>query len=182
MIVEILLISVSLAMDAFAVSIGKGLCTHKKTLKTALVCGLWFGLFQTIMPLLGYCLGTSISQFIEKCSGPVALALLTIVGANMIREALSKKEEEALSCSLDSREMFMLAIATSIDALIVGVSYAALNVNILLASIVIGVITFIICFTGAFIGNRIGTKWEKPSAIVGGIILILIGIKACFFG
>lgn len=181
MIVEILLISVSLAMDAFAVSIGKGLTTHKNTLKVALVCGVWFGAFQAIMPVVGFAFGSTVSAFIQQFSGPIALMLLAFVGINMIREAVSNKDEEVTN-SLDAKEMFMLSIATSIDALVVGISYVALQVNIIIASAIIGVITFIICFAGALIGNRIGSKWEIPSAIAGGIVLIIIGLKVCLVG
>ena len=181
MIVELLLISVSLAMDAFAVSIGKGLSTRKNTLKVALLCGVWFGAFQTIMPLIGYALGSAVSEIISQYSGVVALILLAIVGANMIREAV-KNDDEEVSSSLDAKEMLVLAIATSIDALVVGVSYVAMGANIVVASIIIGVVTFVICFFGAFLGNKIGTAFEKPAAIAGGIVLILIGLKICFFG
>jgi manganese efflux pump family protein len=181
MVIELLLISVSLAMDAFAVSIGKGLSTRENTLKIAISCGIWFGLFQTIMPIIGFIIGSAISSIILEYSGIVALVLLALVGANMIREAL-KNEDEDISNSIDPKEMFVLAIATSIDALVVGVSYVAIGANILLASIIIGVVTFLICFFGAFLGNKIGTKFEKPAAIAGGIILILIGLKIFFIG
>ena len=179
MIIELLLISVSLAMDAFAVSIGKGLSTRKNTLKVALLCGIWFGAFQTLMPLIGYALGSAVSDIISRYSGIVALVLLAIVGANMIREAVFSGDEE-VSSSIDAKEMLVLAVATSIDALVVGVSYVAMGANIVMASVIIGVVTFVICFCGAFLGNKIGTKFEKPAAIAGGIILILIGIKICF--
>ncbi len=181
MIIEILLISVSLAMDAFAVSIGKGLTTKKNTLKIALLCGVWFGAFQTLMPLVGYALGSAVSEIISQYSGIVALVLLTIVGANMIREAVTSSDEE-VSSSVDPKEMFVLAIATSIDALVVGVSYVAMGANIVVASVIIGVVTFLICFFGAFLGNKIGTAFEKPAAIAGGVVLILIGLKICFLG
>lgn len=157
MIVELLLISVSLAMDAFAVSIGKGLSTKKDTLKVALVCGIWFGVFQTLMPLVGYALGSAVSEIISQYSGIVALILLAIVGANMIREAVFSKEEEEVSSSIDAKEMFVLAVATSIDALVVGISYVAIGANIAVASVIIGIVTFAISFTGAFLGNIIGT-------------------------
>ena len=182
MTLEIILISISLAMDAFAVSIGKGLSTRKNTLKVAIACGLWFGAFQALMPLVGYALGSAVSGIIIQYSGIVALVLLALVGANMIREAAFSDDEEEVSSSLDVKEMFMLAIATSIDALVVGVSYVAIGANIVMASIIIGVITFVICFLGAFLGNKIGTAFEKPAAIAGGVVLILIGIKICFFG
>lgn len=182
MIIELLLISVSLAMDAFAVSIAKGLSTQKNTLKVALVCGLWFGAFQLLMPLLGYFLGSQISSVIHKYSGPIALLLLAIVGSNMIREATSKSDGKEMNSSVNPKEMLVLAIATSIDALVVGVSYVAMDVNITLASIIIGLITFAISFIGAFLGNKIGTKFEKPASIAGGIVLILIGVKICFLG
>ena len=182
MTLEIILISISLAMDAFAVSIGKGLSTHKNTLKIAITCGLWFGAFQALMPLVGYALGSAVSGIIIQYSGIVALVLLALVGANMIREAAFSDDEEEVSSSLDVKEMFMLAIATSIDALVVGVSYVAIGANIVMASIIIGIITFVFCFFGAFLGNKIGTAFEKPAAIAGGVVLILIGIKICFFG
>ena len=181
MVIELLLISVSLAMDAFAVSIGKGLSTRKDTIKVALLCGVWFGAFQTLMPLIGYALGSAVSEIISQYSGIVALVLLAVVGANMIREAVMSDDEE-VSSSIDAREMLVLAIATSIDALVVGVSYVAMGANIVVASVIIGVVTFIICFFGAFLGNKIGTAFEKPAAIAGGVVLILIGLKICFFG
>ena len=182
MVIELLLISISLAMDAFAVSIGKGLSTRKDTLKVALLCGVWFGAFQTLMPLIGYALGSAVSEIISQYSGIVALVLLAIVGANMIREAVTSDDDDEVSASIDAKEMFVLAIATSIDALVVGVSYVAMGANIVVASVIIGVVTFIICFFGAFLGNKIGTAFEKPAAIAGGVVLILIGLKICFFG
>lgn len=175
--VEILLIGIGLSMDAFSVSICKGLTTKKFSLKMAMICGLWFGGFQALMPLVGYFLGVQFENLIASFDHWIAFGLLALIGINMIREAVSKKEEENDSGALDARTMFLLAVATSIDALAVGVSFAALNENIWRAIVIIGLTTFFFSAVGVKIGNVFGSKYEKKAAISGGIILILIGLK-----
>ena len=175
--VEILLIGIGLSMDAFSVSICKGLTTKKFSLKMAMICGLWFGGFQALMPVIGYFLGVQFESLIASFDHWIAFGLLALIGINMIREAVSKKEEENDSGALDARTMFLLAIATSIDALAVGVSFAALNENIWRAIVIIGLTTFIFSAVGVKIGNVFGSKYEKEAAIAGGIILIIIGVK-----
>lgn len=173
---ELFVIAVGLSMDAFAVAICKGLSVGKMRPKHALICGLWFGVFQALMPLIGYSLGTTFGRFIESFDHWVAFALLVLIGGNMIREALSKDEEE-IDASFSPRAMFPLAIATSIDALAVGVTFALLDVHIVPAVSFIGCVTFVFSALGVKIGNIFGTKYKKPAEIVGGTVLILMGIK-----
>ena len=174
--VEILLIGIGLSMDAFSVSICKGLTTKGFSWKMALTCGLWFGFFQALMPVIGYFLGVQFQQYIEAYDHWIAFGLLFLIGANMIREALMGKEEES-SNLLDFRTMLLLAIATSIDALAVGVSFACIQVRLWSSVLIIGVTTFLFSILGVKIGNVFGSKFEKSAGIVGGIILILIGLK-----
>lgn len=175
--IELLLIAVGLSMDAFSVSICKGLTTKKFSWRMALICGLWFGLFQALMPIIGYFLGAQFQELIEAYDHWIAFGLLALIGANMIREALSKKEEESTNGALDVKTMFLLAIATSIDALAVGVSFACIQVELWSSVAVIGLTTFLFSVLGVKIGNMFGSKYEKSAGIVGGIILILIGLK-----
>ena len=179
---ELLLLAVGLSMDAFAVSICKGLCMKKQSsLKTGVVCGAWFGGFQALMPLIGFFLGTLFAKAIEAFDHWVAFALLAIIGFNMLKEAFEKEEEN--SCDVNGNDlafktMFVMAIATSIDALAVGISLAmAGNVNIVTAVLLIGVITFAMSAIGVQIGNAFGSRFEKKAQLAGGIILILLGIK-----
>lgn len=174
---ELLLIAVGLSMDAFSVSVCKGLTTRKFSLRMALTCGLWFGLFQALMPTVGYFLGAQFQEMIEAYDHWIAFGLLALIGANMIREALSKKEEESTNGALDFKTMFLLAIATSIDALAVGVSFACIQVTLWSSVLIIGLTTFIFSVLGVKIGNVFGSKYEKSAGILGGIILILIGLK-----
>ena len=174
--VEVLLIGIGLSMDAFSVSVCKGLTTKKFSWKMALTCGLWFGVFQALMPLIGYFLGSQFEEFITSVDHWIAFGLLFLIGANMIREALSKKEESSDS-SLDFKTMLLLAIATSIDALAVGISFACIQVKIWSSILIIGLTTFAFSVLGVKIGNVFGSKFEKSAGIVGGIILILIGLK-----
>ena len=177
-ILELLLIAIGLSMDAFSVSVCKGLTTKEFSWRMALVCGLWFGLFQALMPLIGYFLGAQFQEMIEAYVHWIAFGLLGLIGANMIREAVwGKKEEGENNGSLDFKTMFLLAIATSIDALAVGVSFACIQVRMWLSVIVIGLTTFVFSMLGVKIGNVFGSKFEKSAGIVGGIILILIGLK-----
>ncbi len=184
-LIELLVLSVALAMDAFAVSICKGLSCKNVKIKEALICGIWFGSFQAIMPLLGFLLGSGFAGIIERFSGWVAFLILVILGGNMIREAFEEDEDE--DPGLDFKTMFAAAIATSIDALAVGVTFVAIPVNVLAASVivntifgvcVIGIITLIVSGTGVYIGGIFGTKYKKRAVITGGVILILIGIKS----
>ena len=175
---ELLLIAVGLSMDAFSVSVCKGLTTKKFSWRMALVCGLWFGLFQALMPVVGFYLGSQFQGFIDNYAHWIAFGLLLLIGANMIREAVwGDDEKEEGSCALDFKTMLLLAVATSIDALAVGVSFACIQVNIWIAISIIGVVTFLFSMLGVKIGNMFGSKYEKSAGITGGIILILIGLK-----
>lgn len=175
-LVELIILSVGLAMDAFAVSICKGLAMKKMKWKNAIIIGLYFGIFQAIMPLIGYLLGVSFQSAITSIDHWVAFVLLVGIGANMIREAISKEKEEA-NDSIKIKDMLILAIATSIDALAIGITFAFLEVNITLAVSLIGIITFIISVIGVKIGNIFGDKYERKAELAGGIILIGLGIK-----
>lgn len=170
------MIAVGLSMDAFAVAICKGLALKKITVKNACIVGLWFGGFQGLMPLLGYLLGSSFTKYITAFDHWIAFGLLLLIGGNMIKEALSGDEEEA-DASLGIKEMFLLAIATSIDALAMGISFAFLQVNIVPAVSFIGIITFTLSALGVKIGSKFGMKYKSKAEIVGGITLILMGIK-----
>ena len=173
---EILLIGIGLAMDAFAVAVCKGLSMKKFDTKKALIIGLYFGIFQGGMPVLGYLLGTTFESFITRIDHWIAFVLLTTIGANMIREAFSN-ETNTNNDLVDFKTMLPLAIATSIDALAVGITFAFLKVNIIAASLTIGITTFIMSFLGSKIGNKFGTKYEKKAEFIGGLILIIIGLK-----
>ena len=170
------LTGISLAMDAFAVSICKGLKTKKLYIKNCLIIGIYFGLFQTLMPIIGYFLSYKFKDFIMNIDHWIVFIILGIIGLNMILES-AKNEFETIDDGVDFKTMIALAIATSIDALAIGISFAFLNVNILFSSLIIGLITFLICILGVKIGNVFGNKYEKLSQILGGIILILIGFK-----
>lgn len=172
----ILSLAIALSMDAFSVSICKGLITKQFSIKTAVLCGLWFGGFQALMPLIGYYLGVQFESLITSIDHWIAFGLLFLIGANMIREAFNDENKENSSKN-DVKTMFLLAVATSIDALAVGVTFAFLQVGIRSAILIIGVTTFIFSFTGVAIGNFFGSKYSKPANIIGGVILILIGTK-----
>ena len=174
--IELLLIAIGLSMDAFSVSICKGLTTKKFSWRMALVCGLWFGFFQALMPIIGYFLGAQFQEMIEAYDHWIAFGLLFLIGANMIREAVWGKEESQ-DGSLGFKTMLLLAIATSIDALAVGVSFACIRVKLWSSVIVIGLTTFAFSVLGVKIGNVFGSKYEKSAGIIGGIMLILIGLK-----
>lgn len=173
---EILLISVGLAMDAFAVSICKGLSMRRMSWKKAIIVALYFGIFQGIMPIIGYFLGTSFQSLVTKIDHWIAFGLLTFIGANMLKESFSK-EQENCNDKVDFKTMIILAVATSIDALAVGITFAFLNVNLLFASLMIGIVTFIISVIGVKIGNKFGDKYERKAETVGGLILIIMGVK-----
>lgn len=169
-------LAVGLSMDAFAVSICKGLAMKKVTLGKAAIVGLWFGGFQAGMPALGYLLGTQFKDQITAIDHWIAFLLLGMIGMNMIKEARSDEEEET-DDSLAVKVMFLLAVATSIDALAVGITFAFLNVNIVMAALLIGTCTFIISAAGVKIGNIFGTRYKSRAEFVGGVILVLLGIK-----
>ena len=163
-------------MDAFAVSVCKGLAMPKCTFKKAAIVGLWFGGFQALMPAIGYILGAQFQEAIASIDHWIAFVLLALIGGNMIHEALDNDEEEA-DASLNVKTMFLLAVATSIDALAIGITFAFLKVNIIPAVCFIGIVTFIISFAGVKIGNVFGARYKNKAEIVGGIILILLGLK-----
>ena len=175
-LIELFLIAVGLSMDAFAVSVCKGLAMPKCTFKKAAIVGLWFGGFQALMPAIGYILGAQFQEAIASIDHWVAFVLLALIGGNMIHEALDNDEEEA-DASLDVKTMFLLAVATSIDALAIGITFAFLKVNIIPAVCFIGIVTFIISFAGVKIGNVFGARYKNKAEIVGGVILILLGLK-----
>ena len=172
-------IAIALSMDSFSVSICKGLTTKKFSIKTALLCGLWFGGFQALMPIIGYFLGVQFESLITSIDHWIAFGLLFLIGVNMIREAFGEENNQNTSNN-DAKTMFLLAIATSIDALAVGVTFAFLQVMIWKAILIIGVTTFVFSFCGVAIGNFFGSKYSKPASIIGGVILILIGTKILF--
>lgn len=175
-LIELFLIAVGLSMDAFAVSVCKGLAMPKCTFKKAAIVGLWFGGFQALMPAIGYVLGAQFQETIASIDHWIAFVLLALIGGNMIHEALDNDEEEA-DASLDVKPMFLLAVATSIDALAIGITFAFLKVNIIPAVCFIGIVTFIISFAGVKIGNVFGARYKNKAEIVGGVILILLGLK-----
>lgn len=176
-IVEIIFIAIGLAMDAFAVSVCKGLSMKKMSWKKAIIIALYFGIFQALMPVIGYALGIGFEESIKFIDHWIAFGLLAFIGGNMIKESLSKDEDDNQNDDVNFKTMVVLAVATSIDALAVGVTFAFLNVNLILAISIIGVLTFIISLLGVKIGNVFGDKFEKKAELAGGIILILIGLK-----
>lgn len=176
-IVELFILAVGLSMDAFAVSICKGLAMEKSSLSKAAVCGIWFGGFQALMPLIGYLVGFQFRNYITSIDHWVAFALLFIIGINMIRESFSKEDKDT-DASLGIKTMFVLAVATSIDALAVGVTFAFLpDTNIIAAVLFIGIITFVFSTAGAKLGNIFGAKYKNKAEFAGGLILILLGVK-----
>ena len=166
-------------MDAFAVAVCKGLCMRRINYGHAFVIALFFGGFQALMPVIGWALGSTFEQFITPVDHWVAFFLLAFIGGKMLWDAFH--EESSTSCEdadrLDLRELLILAIATSIDALAVGITFAILQVNILFAAVTIGLITFVLSFLGVMAGNQFGSRFEKPATITGGVVLILIGLK-----
>lgn len=173
---EIILIGFGLAMDAFAVSICKGLSMKKIKWKNAIIIAIYFGLFQAIMPVIGFFLGSTFSKFIQKMDHWIAFVLLSAIGVNMIKES-NDDEGENRNDRADFKTMIVLAIATSIDALAVGITFAFFEVNLWLASLIIGVITFCLSFIGVVIGNKFGDKFQNKAELAGGFILIVIGLK-----
>lgn len=184
-IIELILLAAGLAMDAFAVSICKGLSVRKYSKKKSVIAGLYFGGFQAGMPVIGWLLGKQFENLIKGVDHWIAFVLLALIGANMIRESL-KKDDEDLNSSFSPKTMLPLAVATSIDALAVGVTFAFLDVQIAPAVSVIGVITFAFSAAGVKIGNVFGAKYKSKAELAGGIVLVCIGIKILiehlFFG
>lgn len=175
-LVELIVLSIGLAMDAFAVAICKGLSMTKMKWKNAIIIAAYFGVFQALMPILGFLLGINFQNKITKIDHWIAFILLLGIGVNMITEALSNEKEES-NDSIKFKDMLILAIATSIDALAVGITFAFLKVNIILSSSLIGIITFIISMIGVKIGNVFGDRYKQKAELSGGIILILLGVK-----
>ena len=184
---ELFLLAIGLSMDAFAVSVCKGLAMQKVTFRNAAICGVWFGGFQALMPFIGYLLGSGFEKYINAVAPWIAFVLLALIGGNMIREALSKDdEEEDTSAALDVKTMFLMAVATSIDALAVGITFACVPVEIIAASplvntivavCLIGTTTFVLSCAGVKAGSVFGSRYKSKAEFVGGAILILIGVK-----
>lgn len=180
MFIELFLIGVGLSMDAFAVSVCKGLAMEKINKKQAVVIGLYFGGFQALMPLLGWLLGVRFQKYIVSIDHWVAFTLLAFIGGKMILEAVRDKVDHEIGqkdLPLNHREMLIMAVATSIDALAVGITFAFLDVPIAEAVTVIGCTTFVLSIAGVVVGNFFGTRYKKKAEISGGVILILIGLK-----
>ena len=174
--IEILLIAISLSMDAFAVSLCKGMLLKKPSMKVSVIIGLYFGIFQGLMPFIGFFLGTYFSKLLDKIDHLIVFLILTYIGISMINDSL-KKEKNSMNNSINIKEMLVLSVATSIDALAVGVTFAFLKVNIFFSSFFIFFICFIISLLGVKLGNKIGYHYEKKAILIGGSILILIGLK-----
>lgn len=182
--IELILIAISLSMDAFAVSICKGLATKKLLPKHYIICGLWFGGFQALMPTIGYFLGSTFEQYITSLDHWIAFILLLVIGINMIKESFDDCENDA-NDSFAAKTMLIMAIATSIDALAVGITFAFMIKNLpylIFAVSAIGITTFTLSAVGIKIGNIFGTKYKSKAELVGGIILILIGVKLLLEG
>ncbi len=177
-IIAILGTAVGLSMDAFAVAICKGLSLGEGfKVKHAVKVGLYFGIFQALMPLIGFFLGSMFHRYIEAFDHWVAFILLVLIGGNMLKEAFSKDCDECVDCSLDFKTMGLLAIATSIDAMAAGVAFSMQEVEIFSTVAIIGITTFLFSFVGVKIGNVFGTKYKSKAEMAGGIILILMGLK-----
>ena len=176
-IAELLLLALGLSMDAFAVAVCKGLALGKCSLRRALIPGLWFGGFQALMPLIGWFLGTRFEKYITSVDHWIAFVLLAAIGANMLREAFGKEDADEADASLGVKAMLPMAIATSIDALAVGITFAFLQVHIVPAVSCIGVITLLLSMLGVKVGSVFGTKYKTKAEAAGGIILILLGLK-----
>lgn len=178
---ELFLLAVGLSIDAFAIAICKGFCMRRLRLDQAAVIGLFFGGFQALMPVIGWVLGKQFEAYIVSIDHWIAFFLLAFIGGKMIWEALHSQEDEADACSMDQKldlkELVMMAIATSIDALAVGISFAVLGVDILPAALLIGIVTFTLSAVGIRVGHHFGLKYKARAEIAGGVILILIGLK-----
>lgn len=179
-LIELLVLAVGLSMDAFAVSVCKGLSIGKINFKHMCIAGLWFGGFQALMPLIGYTLGSLFADKVTKYAHWIAFVLLLFIGGGMVKEALG--DEEEVDASMKPKEMLLLAIATSIDALAVGVSFAFLKVNIVAAVSLIGAVTYVFSGVGIGIGSIFGAKYKSKAEFAGGVILILLGLKILLQG
>lgn len=175
--IDTLLIAVSVSMDAFAVSVGKGLAVKRVRAIDAVKVGLWFGGFQALFPLFGYLTASTFSQYVTAVDHWIIFILLALIGGNMIREAITGGDEEAEAPQFDWRHMLPLAVACSIDAFAIGVSFAFMEVSIVFSLACIGITTFLFSFAGVYIGHAFGSRWEKPAEIAGGVILIVIGVR-----
>lgn len=175
-LVMILGLAVGLSMDAFAVSICKGLVMKKPRIKQCLIVGLWFGVFQMAMPLIGYLLGELLNDSITRWGKLISCILLALIGINMLRESAEDEEEDA-DASVSVKKMFPLAVATSIDALAAGFTIAMMGMNVILSTAIIGATTFILSFIGVKAGAFLGSKWQHGAEKLGGVVLILLGIK-----
>lgn len=185
-LITLLLLAVGLSMDAFAVSVCKGLAMQEATVAKCLIVGVWFGGFQGLMPFIGYTLGLQFSSYINELAPWMAFILLALIGGDMIKEALFGEEEEETD-TIKIKEMFLLAVATSIDALAVGITFACVPVaiienagiliNTVVACVVIAVMTFMISVVGVNIGNVFGTRYKSKAELAGGVILVLLGVK-----
>lgn len=175
-ILEVFLIGIGLAMDAFAVSVCKGLSMKKLNWKNATIIALYFGIFQTIMPAIGFLLGSTFQNFVTSIDHWIAFFLLSIIGGNMIINSFNN-EEGNTNDKVDFKSMIILAIATSIDALAVGITFTFFEINLILSVSIIGIVTFVLSILGVKIGNRFGDKFQNKAELIGGIILIIIGIK-----
>ncbi|MBR3449949.1 MAG: manganese efflux pump [Bacteroidales bacterium] len=174
---EVFLLAVGVSMDAFAVSIGKGLTARRASWREALTVGLWFGGFQALMPVIGYYLGISFADLVTKIDHWIAFGLLLLIGGNMIREAFGEDEGKPTDSSFAFRTMLVLAIATSIDALAVGISFAFLGADLWRSILIIGITTFLFSAVGLLIGKKVGSRFHSGAEILGGVILIAIGLK-----
>ena len=175
---DIMLIGFSLSMDAFSVAVCKGMSIEKRKNKNAIIIATFFGLFQAVMPIIGYIIGTRFEKIVQNTGHWIAFGMLTIIGINMIKDSFEPKKN--IENSMNIKELFVLAFATSIDALVVGITFAFLNTNIILSSVIIGTITFIVSFLGVKIGNKFKVVFENNASIAGGVVLILIGLKILF--
>lgn len=177
-LLEIIIIAISLSMDALAVAICKGLSVEKITIKQSSLVGLYFGLAQAVMPILGFMLASTFSNYIKAIDHWIAFVLLSLIGINMILESLKNDDkEEEVKNQFSFKALFPLAIATSIDALAVGVTFAFFSVNIILAATLIGAITFALSMVGAKLGAKLGEKFKKNAERLGGSVLVIMGIK-----
>lgn len=176
--IELFLIAIGLSMDAFAVAVGYGLSVDKISIKNSLIVGLYFGIAQGVMPLIGFALGYNFSKYIVPVDHWIAFILLSIIGGKMIKESFDKEESpEGTEVSLKFKNMIVMAIATSIDALAVGISFAFLSVNIAAAASFIGIVTLILSMIGVKIGNVFGLKYKSVAEFIGGAVIIFIGLK-----
>lgn len=173
----VVFLAAGLSMDAFAVSVCKGLSLGKIKISQMFIVGAWFGVFQAVMPLIGYLLGSTLSGFVQDIDHWIACGLLVLIGGNMIREALDRDDEELPPPALDPRSMFLPALATSIDALAVGVTFAFLDTPVGISVAVIGVVTFTVSAAGVKLGSVWGAKYKSRAELAGGVTLVLLGLK-----